>query len=58
MKMVSLALAATVLGGTVMVARNAHAVEIKVLGTPGVREFYAELLPQFEKASGHKVSTA
>jgi len=57
MKMASLALAAAVLCGAAVLARAAQAADIKVLGTPGVREFYAELLPQFEKASGHKVST-
>jgi len=35
----------------------AQAADIKVLGTPGVREFYAELVTQFEKETGHKVST-
>ncbi len=56
MKMASLAVAATVLGGGIM-AGIAQAAEIKVLGTPGVREFYAELVSQFEKETGHKVST-
>jgi molybdate transport system substrate-binding protein len=32
-------------------------VEIKVLSSIATREAYLELVPQFEKASGHKVST-
>jgi len=35
----------------------AHAEEIKVLSTQGVEGAYRELVPQFEKASGHKVTT-
>jgi molybdate transport system substrate-binding protein len=57
MKLASLAVAAAVLCGAIVMARTAAAAELKVLGTPGVREFYAELVPQFEKTSGHKVST-
>jgi molybdate transport system substrate-binding protein len=33
-----------------------QAAELKVLGSGAVKEAYAELLPQFEKASGHKVT--
>ena len=57
MKMASLALAATALWAAAMPAGNAQAADIKVLGTPGVREFYAELVAQFEKETGHKVAT-
>jgi molybdate transport system substrate-binding protein len=60
MKMAMLAAAAAMLCGAVVATRIAQAadvIEIKVLGTPGVREFYAELVPQFEKATGHKVAT-
>jgi molybdate transport system substrate-binding protein len=35
----------------------AQAAEIKVIGSPGFREAYNELVPQFEKATGHKVVT-
>src|SRR3981081_2617095 len=35
----------------------AGAVEIKVLSTQATEEAYRELVPQFEKASGHKVTT-
>ena len=34
-----------------------HAAEIKVLSTQATEEAYRELVPQFEKASGHKVTT-
>ena len=33
-----------------------QAAELKVLGSGAVKEAYSELLPQFEKASGHKVT--
>ena len=35
----------------------ASAAEIKVLSTQATEEAYRELVPQFEKASGHKVAT-
>jgi molybdate transport system substrate-binding protein len=35
----------------------AHAAEIKVLSTQATEEAYKELVPQFEKTSGHKVTT-
>lgn len=35
-------------------ALNAGAAEIKVIGSPGVRAALLELVPQFEKATGHK----
>jgi molybdate transport system substrate-binding protein len=43
--------------GTVMLAGIANAAEIKVIGSPGTREPYTLLLPGFEKATGHKVTT-
>jgi molybdate transport system substrate-binding protein len=36
---------------------EAGSVEIKVLSSIATREAYLELVPQFEKASGHKVTT-
>ena len=45
------AMSALLLPGT------ANAVEIKVLSTQAPEEAYRELVPQFEKASGHKVTT-
>lgn len=41
----------------ILVAAPAAAADIKVLASPGVREAYNELVPQFEKASGHHVIT-
>ena len=38
-------------------AGMAHANEIRVLSTQATEEAYRELVPQFEKASGHKVTT-
>lgn len=57
MKIASLTVVATLWGAAVL-SGMAQAADIKVLGTPGVREFYAELVAQFEKETGHKVSTA
>ena len=49
---------ASIVSGVLMaMAGAAQAAEIKVLGTPGVREFYVELGAQFEKATGHKLKT-
>jgi molybdate transport system substrate-binding protein len=39
-----------------MLAGMANAAEIKVIGSPGVREISTRLVPEFEKATGHKVS--
>jgi molybdate transport system substrate-binding protein len=47
----SIAAAALLLSGV------AGAAEIKVLSTQATEEAYKELVPQFEKASGHKVTT-
>jgi molybdate transport system substrate-binding protein len=35
----------------------AQAADISVLATPGIKEAYSELAPQFEKAANHKVKT-
>ncbi|HXJ00088.1 MAG TPA: substrate-binding domain-containing protein [Micropepsaceae bacterium] len=40
-----------------MATTTADAAEIKVIASPGVREAYNELVPQFEKASGNHVTT-
>jgi molybdate transport system substrate-binding protein len=40
-----------------MFAGMVHAAEIKVLSTQATEDAYRELVPQFEKASGHKVTT-
>src|SRR5262245_32885479 len=39
------------------VSALANAAEIKVLSTQATEEVYRELVPQFEKATGHKVTT-
>src|SRR6476659_1862834 len=41
----------------VLIAGSANAAEIKVLSTQATEEAYKELVPQFEKATGHKVVT-
>ena len=43
--------------GALLLPAAAHADEIRVLSTQGVEGAYRELVPQFEKASGHKVTT-
>ena len=53
MKTVSLMTAAAAL----LLAGSVNAAEIKVLSTQATEEAYKELVPQFEKASGHKVTT-
>lgn len=45
------------LASVVMLAGIANAAEIKVIGSPGFREAYTELVPAFEKATGHHVVT-
>src|SRR5215470_11383720 len=41
----------------VMLSGVANAAEIKVIGSPGTREPYTLLVPGFEKATGHTVTT-
>jgi molybdate transport system substrate-binding protein len=43
--------------GALLLPGVAGAVEIKVISTQAPEEAYRELVPQFEKASGHKVTT-
>jgi molybdate transport system substrate-binding protein len=43
--------------GALLLSGAAHAAEIKVLSTQAVEGAYRELVPLFEKASGHKVTT-
>ena len=40
-----------------LLAGIANAAEIKVIGSPGTRAPYTLLVPGFEKATGHKVTT-
>jgi len=53
MKTTSIIAAASAL----LLSGMAHAADIKVLSTQAIEEAYRELVPQFEKASGHKVAT-
>jgi molybdate transport system substrate-binding protein len=43
--------------GLLMSSGTAQAAEIKVLSTQATEQAYRELVPQFERASGHKVTT-
>jgi molybdate transport system substrate-binding protein len=43
--------------GAVLLSAAAHAAEIKVLSTQAVEGAYRDVVPLFEKASGHKVTT-
>jgi molybdate transport system substrate-binding protein len=43
--------------GALIASGVAHATEIKVLSTQAAEQAYRELVPQFEAATGHKVST-
>lgn len=45
------------LAGALVFGSSALAAEIKVLSTQATEDAYKELVPQFEKASGHKVTT-
>jgi molybdate transport system substrate-binding protein len=49
--------ALSIAAAAVLLSSAAGAVEIKVLSTQATEEAYKELAPQFEKASGHKVTT-
>ena len=56
MRAVIAALAALGALSALVPASHANAAEIKVIGSPGVREISSRLVPEFEKATGHKVS--
>src|SRR5438309_11813002 len=43
--------------GALLFSGMAQAAEIKVVSTQATQEAYLELVAQFEKASGHKVTT-
>jgi molybdate transport system substrate-binding protein len=43
--------------GTIVLGGAASAAEIRVIGSPGFREAYTELLPGFETTAGHHVTT-
>jgi len=54
---IAAALAQLGTAGLVMLAGIAHAAEIRVIGSVGTRQAYNQLVPGFEKATGHKVLT-
>lgn len=47
----------TLLAATMAISGMAQAADITVLATPGIKEAYVELVPQFERANKHKVTT-
>jgi molybdate transport system substrate-binding protein len=49
--------ATIVIAAAITLATACNAAEIKVLSTQATEEAYKELVPQFEKATGHKVTT-
>src|SRR5262245_18749454 len=49
--------ALSIAGAVFLLSGVVNAAEIKVLSTQATEEAYKELVPQFEKASGHKVTT-
>ena len=55
MRIAKMALSGTI--GLAMLAGAASAAEIRVIGSPGTREPYSRLVPDFEKATGNKVTT-
>src|SRR5436190_22296293 len=50
-------IASFIAAATLLACSTAGAAEIKVLSTQATEEAYRELVPQFEKASEHKVTT-
>jgi molybdate transport system substrate-binding protein len=46
-----------VASGLLLLSGTAHSADIKVLSTQATEQAYKELVPQFEKAAGHKVTT-
>jgi molybdate transport system substrate-binding protein len=49
--------ALAILAALLLIADIAHAAEIKVLSSGGFRSAYLNLVPEFERATGHKVAT-
>jgi len=49
--------ATTIIAASLLLSAACNAAEIKVLSTQATEEAYRELAPQFEQASGHKVTT-
>ncbi len=57
MVMRTIVVAAHLAAGMILMAGMAHAAEIKVLASAAIKTAYLELLPEFERASGHQVLT-
>ena len=53
----SFSAAAQFAAAMILTAGWSHAAEIKVLASAAIRTAYLELLPEFERATGHKVTT-
>jgi molybdate transport system substrate-binding protein len=53
----TIATLATIAAGMMTLAGIANAAELRVIGSPGTREPYTQLVPGFEKATGNKVVT-
>ena len=51
-----LKLAAAAACGLLLLSGSTFAAEVKVLASGAIKEAAAELFPQFEKASGHKIA--
>jgi molybdate transport system substrate-binding protein len=60
MKSISIGLRAFIFGiaGVLMLAGGASAAEVRVMISGGLTAAYKELVPEFERATGHKVITA
>src|ERR1700716_3377174 len=60
MKSISIGFRALVLGiaGVLLLAGTASAAEVRVMISGGLTAAYKELVPEFERATGHKVVTA
>ena len=56
MRTASRAAGAAIIGGVLFVAPGVQAAELKVLATGAQTEAFKELIPQFERATGHKVT--
>ena len=56
-RLIRSALAQLVIAAMIIGASKAHGAEIKMIAGAAIREAYLELLPSFEKSSGHKVTT-
>jgi len=48
---------ATIVAAAMVIGTTAQAAEVKLIGSAAVKEVVLDLVPAFEKASGHKVTT-